>query len=206
MPAPHTAALFAAAALALLLIPGPAVLYIVTRSVTQGRRAGFVSVLGIHAGTLVHVAAAAFGLSAILVRSSAAFHAIKYAGAAYLIFLGIMKFRNAGSKSDAPPAPRESLGQIFRKGIAVSVLNPKSALFFFAFFPQFIDPTGNVVAQTLTLGFIFLIMGMTSDSMYAIAAGSAGNWIRSRRITEYVSGSVFIALGAITALSGRRAH
>ena len=198
--------LFLGAAVVLLLTPGPAVLYITARSIDQGRRAGLVSVLGIGVGTVVWVLSAAAGISAILVRSALAFQTLRYAGAAYLIFLGIMKFRNAGRFSgDVADVPRESLSQIFRKGIAVSVLNPKSALFFFAFLPQFIDPTKNATVQTLTLGLIFLMMGMTSDSMYAIAAGSAGSWIRSRKRVEYAAGTVYIALGVGSALAGSRA-
>ena len=205
--APHFL-LFLGAAVVLLLTPGPAVLYITARSIDQGRRAGLVSVLGIGVGTVVWVLAATVGISAVLVRSALAFQTLRYAGAAYLIFLGIMKFRSAGSSAAIAP-PKESLGEIFRKGIAVSLLNPKSALFFFAFFPQFIDPSRPAAPQTLLLGTFFLIMAMTSDSMYAIASGSIADWIRGRssimRGAEYAAGTVYIALGAITALSGGQA-
>jgi threonine/homoserine/homoserine lactone efflux protein len=202
-------ALFLGAAVVLLIIPGPAVLYITARSIDQGRLAGIVSVLGIAVGTLVHVFAAAIGVSAILVRSALAFETLRYAGAAYLIYLGVTKLRSARTAGDVVAAPREPLAQIFRKGITVNVLNPKTALFFFAFLPQFVDPSRPAAVQIVTLGMIFLIMGMASDSVYAIAAGSAANWLRGRasitRGAEYAAGTVYIALGAMTALTGRRA-
>ena len=200
-------AVFLGAAIVLLLVPGPAVLYITARSIDQGRLAGFVSVLGIAAGTLVHLIAAAAGVSAILVRSTMAFETLRYAGAVYLVWLGVMKFRSA-PRGDvvAKTAPRESLGKIFRTGITVNILNPKTALFFFAFLPQFVNPSRPAASQILVLGSIFLVMAIATDSMYAIAAGSAANWLRGRvRISEYAAGTVYIALGAMTALTGRRA-
>jgi threonine/homoserine/homoserine lactone efflux protein len=210
VPAPHTIALFAAAALALLLIPGPAVLYIVTRSVTQGRRAGFVSVLGIHAGTLVHVAAAAFGLSAILVRSSAAFHVVKYAGAAYLIFLGIRRLltalppTNGGDVLEVVPN-----GQLFVNGAVVNILNPKTALFFLAFLPQFVDPErGSVSLQVVVFGALFVAIGLCSDSTYALLASRFGSWLRTSRSfrhgQRYVAGGIYVGLGVTAALAGSR--
>ena len=203
-------AVFLGAAIVLLLVPGPAVLYITARSIDQGRLAGIVSVLGIAAGTLVHLIAAAAGVSAILVRSTMAFETLRYAGAAYLVWLGVMKFRSAPrGKIVADDTPRESLGEIFRKGITVNVLNPKTALFFFAFLPQFVNPSRPAASQILVLGSIFLVMAIATDSMYALAAGSAANWLRGRasivRRSEYAAGTVYIALGALTALTGRRA-
>ena len=199
-------AVFLGAAVVLLIIPGPAVLYITARSIDQGRLAGVVSVLGIAVGTLVHLIAAAVGVSAILVRSALAFETLRYAGAAYLVWLGVMKFRSARSTNVVAAAPRESLGQIFRKGITVNILNPKTALFFFAFLPQFINPARPAATQILVLGSIFMLMGVASDSMYAIAAGSAAGWLRGKRLvrSEYAAGSVYIALGAMTAFTGRR--
>jgi len=210
VPAPHTVALFAAAALALLLIPGPAVLYIVTRSVTQGRRAGFVSVLGIHAGTLVHVAAAAFGLSAILVRSSTAFHFVKYAGAAYLIFLGIRRLvtpvppANGGDVLEVVPNR-----QLFVNGAVVNILNPKTALFFLAFLPQFVDPDrGSVSLQVVVFGALFVAIGLCSDSTYALLASRFGSWLRTSRSfrhgQRYVAGGIYVGLGVTAALAGSR--
>jgi len=200
-------ALFLGAAVVLLIVPGPAVLYITARSIDQGRLAGVVSVLGIAVGTLVHLIAAAVGVSAILMRSALAFETLRYAGAVYLLWLGVMKFRSARSTTAVASTPKESLGQIFRKGIAVNILNPKTALFFFAFLPQFINPSRPAATQILVLGTIFLIMGVTSDSLYALAAGSAAAWLRGRtdiaKRSEYAAGTVYIALGAMTALTGR---
>ena len=211
MPAPHTVVLFAAAALALLVIPGPAVLYIVTRSVTQGRRAGFVSVLGIHAGTLVHVAAAALGVSAVLARSSTAFHAVKYAGAAYLIFLGLRRILGK-DEEETPGAPAEkSLRRLFAQGVVINVLNPKTALFFFSFLPQFVDvDAGSVALQIATLGFVFILLATLSDGLYALAAGSAAGWLRGRsgfvRGERYATGGVLVGLGLLAAFSGAKSN
>jgi threonine/homoserine/homoserine lactone efflux protein len=200
MPALHSIVLFAAAALALLVIPGPAVLYIVTRSVEQGRRAGFVSVLGIHTGTLVHVAAAAFGVSAILVRSSAAFHVVKYAGAAYLIVLGIRKLASREEDVDLA-VERAPLGRLFVNGAVVNILNPKTALFFLAFLPQFIDTDRNATAQVLVFGALFVALGLCSDCTYALLASRFGSWLRGRN-TRYVAGTIYIGLG-VTASTAR---
>ena len=144
--------LFCLAALVLLAIPGPAVLYIVVQSAEQGRRAGLASVAGVHVGTLVHVAAASIGLSALIVASATAFTAVKYAGAAYLVLLGARKL--VGRSSDEqPPRPPDALRRAFVRGAIVNVLNPKTALFFLAFLPQFVDAgRGGVWSQALVLG------------------------------------------------------
>jgi threonine/homoserine/homoserine lactone efflux protein len=208
MPTPHTLALFAPVALGLLVMPGPAVLYIVTRSIDQGRAAGFVSVLGIHTGSIVHVAAAAAGLSALLASSSVAFAVVKYAGAAYLIVLGIRKLLGRDDEEGHLSArePR-SLRRIYTQGIVVNVLNPKTALFFLAFLPQFVDvDRGAVWSQMLVLGVTFMALGMLSDGTYALVASKAGGWLRSsarfRTTQRYVSGGIYVGLGAIAALSG----
>ncbi|HEX2499991.1 MAG TPA: LysE family translocator [Methylomirabilota bacterium] len=198
---------FVVAAVVLLLTPGPAVLYIVTRSVEQGRLAGLVSALGVHAGTLVHVAAAALGVSALLVSSAVAFDVVKYLGALYLIYLGIRKLLgwDQGAEGRAP-GPR-SLRRLFGQGVVVNVLNPKTALFFLAFLPQFVDVSkGAVGVQILTLGLIFVALGVVSDGLYALAAGTAGDWLkrdgRLLRAERYVSGGVFVGLGLTAALAG----
>ena len=204
---PSRLIVFMLAAGALLITPGPAVLYIVTRSIDQGRIAGIVSVLGIGLGTLFHVAAAALGLSAILMSSALAFDIVKYLGAAYLIYLGLKKLF---SKSDAflpQQVAHQKLSRIFLQGVVVNILNPKTALFFFAFLPQFVDPgRGSVPLQMLILGLIMLGMGLFSDGMYAILAGTAGNWLRSNqrflRIQKYVTGSIYILLGLTAAFAG----
>jgi threonine/homoserine/homoserine lactone efflux protein len=200
---------FLGAALLLLFTPGPAVLYIVARSLDQGRRAGFVSVLSIETGNLVHVLAAALGLSAILVSSSLAFSIVKYLGAAYLIFLGLRRlFGRVPVDQPAAPAPR-SLGAIYRQGVLVAVLNPKTALFFFAFLPQFVDPAqGGVPLQLLLLGCLFVGMAICTDGLYALLAGTAGGWLKHSpgflRAERYVVGSVYIGLGLMAALTGSR--
>ena len=139
MPAPHALLTFALASMALLLVPGPSVIYIVTRSISQGRGAGIVSMLGIETGGLVHVTAAALGLSALLASSATAFDVVRFAGAGYLVYLGIRRLREPTSLTAVltPASPR----RLFTQGIVVNVLNPKTALFFLAFLPQFIDPS-----------------------------------------------------------------
>ena len=199
--------LFLAAAVALLLTPGPAVIYIVTRSVHQGRRAGVVSALGIGVGTLFHVAAAALGISALLASSALAFAALKYLGAAYLITIGVRRLREPVREASpsAEPEPA-SLGRVFSQGIVVNVLNPKTALFFLAFLPQFVDPRGPAAAQVLFLGLLFAVLGVASDSGWALAAGAAAGWLRGRpglaRTRSYVTGSVYIGLGVAAAFAG----
>lgn len=208
IPGPANLGLFAAAALVLLITPGPAVLYIVGRSIEQGRLAGFVSDLGIHAATLVHVVAAALGLSAILASSALAFNAIKYAGAAYLIWLGLKKIFGRAETDGVPETMRRhSYARLFRDGFVVNLLNPKTALFFLAFLPQFVEVSrGHVAMQVAFLGLLFAAIGFVTDGCYALAAGTAGNWLkRSRgylRFERYVSGALFIGLGLTAALAG----
>jgi threonine/homoserine/homoserine lactone efflux protein len=208
IPDAATFGLFVAAALALLLVPGPAVLYIVARSIDQGRSAGLVSVLGVHLGSLVHVTAAAVGLSSLLVSSAVAFSVVKFAGAAYLIYLGVRALiaREEPGEVEVRAAP---LGTLLRQGAVVNILNPKTALFFLAFLPQFVDPdAGYVALQLAFLGLVFVALGLVTDSLYALAAGTAGDWLRSSRFFDgarrWVAGTVFIGLGLATALSGSR--
>jgi threonine/homoserine/homoserine lactone efflux protein len=206
VPSPTTFALFALAAIALLVIPGPSVLYVVAQSVSGGRRVGVASVLGIHVGTLVHVAAAAVGLSSLIVSSARAFEAVKLAGAAYLVYLGVRRLLDRRAHT-AVTAEARPLGDAFRQGIVVNTLNPKTALFFLAFLPQFVDVSrGSVPLQIMALGMTVVLLGLVSDSLYALAAGGAGSWLRRRRrvaTTErYVTGGVLVGLGVTTALSG----
>jgi threonine/homoserine/homoserine lactone efflux protein len=196
--------LFSLAAIALLLIPGPAVLYVIVQSAEQGRRVGLASVAGLHLGTLVHVAAATVGLSALIVASAVTFSAVKYAGAAYLVYLGVRKLL----ERDDPVGRgrgRESLRRAFARGALVNVLNPKTALFFLAFLPQFIDADrGGVWSQALVLGLVFVTLGLVSDSLYALAAGSVGSLLRRRRRgLRYGSGVVYVGLGAVAAFAKR---
>lgn len=197
--------LFITASLALLLTPGPAVLFIVARSVEQGRRAGLVSVLGIEAGGLFHVLAATAGLSAILMSSALAFDIVKYLGAAYLIYMGIRTLRAKDVPTDVL-IERKSHRQLFTQGVIVNVLNPKTALFFFAFLPQFVDPSRGVVSlQFLILGLIFVGLATITDSGYALVAGTAGGWLQRnphfQRVQRYVAGTVYIGLGITAAFA-----
>ncbi len=204
----HALALFSLATVALLIIPGPAVLFIITRSVDQGRSAGLVSVAGIHVGTVVHVLAAAFGISAVLAASQTAFDVVRYAGAAYLILLGVRTLmRRVDGRAETPePAP---LPKIFWQGMVVNVLNPKTALFIVAFLPQFVDPArGSATVQVLALGGVFILLGVVSDSTYALGAARAGArlraWSRFGAVQRYASGAVYIGLGLAAALTGSR--
>jgi len=196
--------LFSLAALALLAIPGPAVLYIVVQSAEQGRRVGLASVAGIHLGTLVHIAAASAGLSALIVASSLAFSVVKYAGAAYLVYLGIRKLLERDSTTEVEER-REPLRRAFVRGMVVNVLNPKTALFFLAFLPQFVDTSrGGVWSQVLVLGLVLAGLGLVSDSLYALAAGSVSGLLRRRRnAVRRGSAVVYVALGAAAALAKR---
>ena len=209
MPDPALWGLFVVASVVLLLTPGPAVLYIVARSVTQGRAAGLVSVLGIHLGTIVHIAAAAVGLSALLVSSALAFAIVKYLGAAYLIWLGIRALTAKDPDPEAPAVPAERLRRAFRDGFLVNLFNPKTAIFFLAFLPQFVEPTrGAVHGQVLVLGLTFMGLGILSDGMFALAAGAAGDFLRrSRRFLRFqrwFAGLSFLGLGVTAALATRK--
>jgi threonine/homoserine/homoserine lactone efflux protein len=207
IPDPASLALFVVAALALLLVPGPAVLYVVARSIDQGRRAGLASVLGIHVGTVVHIAAATVGLSALVVSSAVAFTAVKIAGAVYLIGLGLWTLFSRRPETEMALGGERNLRRAFAQGIVVNVLNPKTALFFLAFLPQFVDPDAAYPAvQIAVLGLLFVLLGLVTDSVWAIAAGTAGGLLRrSRRFVRtqrYVTGTVYVGLGVATALAG----
>lgn len=197
------------AALVLLLTPGPAVLYITARSASQGRMAGLVSVLAIETANFLQAAAAALGLSAILLSSALAFEVVKYLGAAYLVYIGIRKLLDTGNAAEDGTVKQESLSRIYWQGFAVNILNPKTALFFLAFLPQFVDPSkGNVIGQNLLLGAVFVGMAVVTDSLYALLASSlASKLTGNRRLqtgSRYFAGLVYIGLGITTALTGAR--
>jgi threonine/homoserine/homoserine lactone efflux protein len=207
VPDPALYGFFIVAALALLAVPGPAVLYIVSQSIEGGRRAGLVSTLGVHLGTLVHVAAAAIGLSSLLVSSARAYDAVKYAGAAYLVLLGLRTL--LGRAGDEPQAMEVDARRRLARGATVQILNPKTALFFFAFLPQFVDTSaGAVGAQILVLGATFMLLGIVSDGTYALVAGTLASRLRGNRraasVSRYASGTILLGLGCLAALSGRR--
>ncbi|HYY56151.1 MAG TPA: LysE family translocator [Pyrinomonadaceae bacterium] len=202
-----TLSVFISVASILVFMPGPNTLYIIARSIQQGRRAGIVSSLGVQVGTLVHIAVAALGLSALLLSSVLAFSFVKYAGAAYLIYLGVKTLLTKEKVERTRGIEKTKLSRVFYQGVVVNLLNPKTALFFFAFLPQFIDAArGRVAMQIGLLGTILIFLGTLSDSVYALAAGSIGNWLRGNlkflRAQRIFAGSVYIGLGAATALSG----
>ena len=213
MPDVPTLALFVAAALALLLVPGPAVIYVVARSVEGGRLTGLVSVLGVELGTLLHVVFAAAGLSAIVVSSAVAFSVVKWLGAAYLVWLGLRQIlgRDGGDQEAPPSGSGENRLRVFSQSVLVQVLNPKVALFFLAFLPQFVDPSRSAAwTQVVVLGTTLATLGLFTDGLYALLGGTAGEWIRKqragaglRRARRYVTGGVYIALGAVAAISGK---
>jgi threonine/homoserine/homoserine lactone efflux protein len=206
IPDPAALAVFAAASLALAVVPGPAVLYIVAQSVHGGRRAGVVSAFGVSTGGMFHVLAAVVGLSAVLAASAEAFTAVKLAGAAYLVYLGI---RTLLSRDDriAGRGAEPTLARTYRRGVVVNVLNPKTALFFLAFLPQFVDPDGSTRGQLAVLGILFVVIALTTDLVWALVAGTAGAVLRRSRtflrVQRYVSGTIFVGLGALAATTGR---
>jgi threonine/homoserine/homoserine lactone efflux protein len=207
VPSHSSLLLFVSAALVLLAIPGPAVFYVTSRSIGHGRSAGLVSALGIGVGTLFHVVAATLGLSALLMSSALAFSAVKYLGAAYLIYLGVQKFHREDPLAASGKSAQTKLSHVFGQGVVVNVLNPKTALFFFAFLPQFVDASrGKVAGQIMFLGLLFAVMGVLSDSVWALFAGTVAQvlrrntrWMRTQR---YVSGGMLISLGVATAFAG----
>lgn len=197
--------LFLTAALILAITPGPGIFYVLTRSIQGGRREGITSSLGTAVGGLVHVLAAALGLSAVLMTSAVAFHLLKYAGAAYLIYLGIRTLLRP--VAEAQTATTYQTGRhAFYQGIVTEVLNPKTALFFLAFIPQFVNPAGAVVGQFILLGCISVTLNTSADFVVAFFAGPLGQRLteslRFRRGQKYFSGCSLIALGAYAAVTG----
>ena len=214
MPDLVTYGVFLTAAFALLVIPGPAVLFIVTRSVEHGRTVGLASVFGVATGGIAHVAGAALGISALLVQSATAFTLVKLAGGAYLVWLGVQRLvarvdsQHEDAGSPDPSSRHVTAGRAYRQGVIVNVLNPKVALFFLAFLPQFIDPErGSALVQTLFLGFTFLALGVVTDGMYAVAAGSLGTaarrHLRGASLGTRVTGLIYIGLGVTTVFTRR---
>jgi threonine/homoserine/homoserine lactone efflux protein len=200
MPDASTLLLFTAASLALLAVPGPAVLYVVTRSLTQGRTAGLVSVLGVETGTFAYALAAAAGLTGLIAASETGFTVVRFAGAAYLVYLGVRRLLERGD-AEAPAASARS--RLYLRGLLVQVLNPKVAVFFLAFLPQFVDPArGPVAVQSLLLGTLFTLLAVLSDGAYVLVAGAVGHRLGGRRGFARLSGGVYIGLGLTAALSG----
>jgi threonine/homoserine/homoserine lactone efflux protein len=207
MPTWTTVSLFLLTALGLLFIPGPAVLFIMTRSMDGGRRVGAISALGIGTADLIHTTAAAFGLSALLMTSALAFSVMKYLGAAYLIYLGIRTLLRRDEPHHMERAEPKTLPRMFFQGMAVELLNPKTALFFLAFLPQFVDATrGTVTLQFLLFGSVFAVLGLCSLTFYGLLAGTIATLLkrntRFQRTQRYVTGSIYIALGLTAAFAG----
>jgi threonine/homoserine/homoserine lactone efflux protein len=207
MPSFSSLGLFCAASVALAVVPGPAVTYIVTQSVDRGRRAGLFSAAGIACGGLVHLTAATAGLSAIVASSPTAFAAIKYAGAAYLVVVGLRRILSR--EEEVEPEPGRALHrELFVQGVIVNVLNPKTALFFLAFLPQFVDPHADAVPlQVAFLGAIFAAIAFCSDVSYALLADLLARRLRrggrGARVRRWASGGIFVALGAVAAAAHR---
>lgn len=208
MPTLDSLLAFTVASIVLLLIPGPAVTYIVNRSVSDGRGVAFASVAGIELGNFMHVIAATIGLSAVLATSAAAFNVVKWLGAAYLIGVGIKTLLTRPDRLTAE-ATRTSYERAFLQGVVIATLNPKVALFFLSFLPQFIDPDrGPAWVQSLVLGTLFVLLGALTDGTWALVASAArGALLRGRAmpfIRRYVSGSIFVTLGVIAARAQRQ--
>jgi threonine/homoserine/homoserine lactone efflux protein len=204
MPSASTLLVFVGASLALLAVPGPAVIYVVTRSIDQGRTAGIVSVLGVETGTFAYALAAAVGLTGLIAASETGFTIVRYAGAAYLVYLGVRKLLERGESRDAASSGRSGL---FLRGMLVQLLNPKIAIFFLAFLPQFVDSSsGPAAVQILVLGTLFTLLAVLSDGAYVLLAGAVGSRLRTGtraggRLAK-LSGGVYIGLGVSAALSG----
>ena len=207
MPDTATLTMFSAASLLLLVSPGPAVLFILARNIDQGWKAGVVSCFGLSVGLLFHVSGAVLGISALILASVTAFNLIKYGGAAYLIFLGVQRFLEKDKKEDFSGTGRKKLSTLFYQGIIVDVLNPKVAIFFLAFLPQFVNTSaGNISGQLLILGILFIIFATATGIIYALFAGYIGGRLRYSSAfssyQRYFSGVVYIGLGIAAALSG----
>ena len=209
MPDASTVLIVALASLVLVVIPGPAVIYILTRSVSQGRTAGMVSAVGVNLGSAIHVVAAVAGLSLLLASSAYAFTIVKWLGVAYLAWIGVQTLLTDDTEFTSPEMDRQSLRRIFTQGVLVNVLNPKVAIFFLAFLPQFIDQNGtNPALQTFILGMTLVTIGLISDSVYALIGGGLGDWFRRRpgaaRATRLTAGITYLALASLAAVSGNR--
>ena len=198
---------FLAASFILAITPGPGVLYIVTRSLAQGRRCGLASVAGIALGNLGNALAASVGLAAVFAVSSLAFSVVKYSGAVYLVVLGVQMLRSSSLNRQVNVPVSASLRRIFRDGFIVALFNPKTSVFFAAFLPQFLSPDATPIFQSMVLGSLFVAIAAVTDSIYALAAGTVAPVLRGRGLSHFarwLSAGVFIGLGLITAFSGSR--
>jgi len=209
MPEGATILIVALASVALVVVPGPAVIYILTRSVSQGRDAGLVSAVGVNLGSSVHVLAAVAGLTVLLANSAAAYTTLKWAGVAYLAWIGMRTLLKKDEAFAQPQLQPADLRSVFLQGVLVNMLNPKVAIFFLAFLPQFIDTDApNAATQTLVLGMTLVTIGLISDTLYALAGGSVGQMLRRRptvaRATRIAAGSIYLGLAAVAAVTGMK--
>ncbi|GGB43016.1 RhtB family transporter [Flexivirga endophytica] len=200
MPTSNTLITFMGAALAVLLVPGPSVAYVMSRSIAHGRAAGLVSMLGLETGAMLHMCAAAGGVAALVAASHPVYAALRYGGAAYLVFLGIREIRAAVGPEGASAEGVVTRGRLYRDGVLVDLLNPKSALFFLAFLPQFVEPVrGSMSGQVMVLGCCFVVLAVVCDTSYALIAGSFSRRlkasVRAQLLVNRATGCVFIALG-----------
>jgi threonine/homoserine/homoserine lactone efflux protein len=201
---------FVAASVILAVTPGPAVFYIVTRSVAHGRRSGLASVAGVALGNLGNAIGASLGLAALFAVSSLAFTVVKYLGALYLVWLGVqaLRARPVGATAMEARVDPAAARRIFMDGFVVALLNPKTAIFFAAFLPQFVASPAAPVTQTIALGVIFVLVASFTDTLYALTAGTVRPWLRRAsgmaRAGRYVTAGAFIGLGLLTAVSGQR--
>lgn len=207
MPSVETLTVVALASIVLVVVPGPAVIYILTRSVSQGRAAGLVSAIGVNLGSALHVVGAVIGLSVLLATSALAFSVVKWAGVAYLAWIGIRTLMRPDVRFEIAEASPDSLRRILLQGVVVNVLNPKVAMFFLAFLPQFVDPGDpDAALQSLVLGMTLVTIGLISDTLYALAGGAIGSWLRRRpgaaRVTRTASGATYLTLAALAARTG----
>lgn len=198
---------FVGASLVLALTPGPAVVYIVARTLAQGRASGLSSVLGVALGNLANAVGAALGLAALFAVSSTAFTVVKWAGAAYLVYLGVKMWRTAPASVSATLPQAQPLRRIFRDGFLVALLNPKTTLFFAAFLPQFMDANGSPLVQTLALGSVFVAVACCTDLFYVLTASLVaprlGKAARHAVWGNRLAGTSFIGLGVLTAMGSR---
>ena len=200
-----TVLLFALATFLLTVSPGPGVLYVMARSLAQGRRAGFASMFGIEFGEVVWIAAAATGVAALLSASVTALDALRFAGAAYLVYLGIQRWRQAGVVTAPLPAP---LGRIFLQGFVTQLLNPKVAVFFVAFLPQFLNTTQAIAPQVMVLGIVYIAIAIAVDATYVLAAAAVSRRFMRSPVAQVRTGRVaaatYVALGLTAAATGVR--
>lgn len=205
MPSLSAYVVFLATGMAILLVPGPTVLYVVTRSIEMGRGGGLASVAGITTGTIAYVTLAAAGLSSLLLASTAAFDAVRYVGAAYLFLLGLRRLLGrVPDDEEAESAPR-TRRRAYAQGVVVNLTNPKTIVFVFAFLPQFVDPHAqHAWLQVLVLGLSFTVLGFLSDSAWALAAGTVADRLRGSRrlanVQRWFGGGVLVGLGILAAV------